>query len=81
MDYRFLSPHDAYVARKELIGKQACRAYWLTPDTLEGAQNTPMYYFAFKVIKGIHPGPHAFTLIFEDDSREELITYDTICVL
>lgn len=80
MPYAYLAPHEAYRNRTLIEGRVASRAYWLRPYGLEGEECASQYDFAFKTLKRIEPGLHAFRLVFADGSCEELCSYDTICV-
>jgi hypothetical protein len=69
---------DAWYKKKELVGKSMAYAHWARwDDTRE--RSAEMYKFRFKVLASVEIGPHAYTLVFTDGLREELISYDTVC--
>lgn len=80
MMYTYMAPQEVWYQKGRLIGKPVACAYWIRPG--EGIQggDPRMYKFAFKVLWYVSPGPHAYTLRFSDGTREELISYDTVCV-
>jgi hypothetical protein len=69
-------------------GMRATRAYWVNANN--GAEEVAYkstqeqartYAYAFKLLADVVHGPHACTLVFEDGTREELISYDVVCIL
>lgn len=77
--YSYLSPQEVWYGREKLIGKSAAYAHWVQwGDTRE--QNPEWYKFRFRVLEKVLIGPHAYTMVFTNGLREELISYDTVCV-
>jgi len=68
-----MSPSQVWDSKKALIGKKMVRAYWCEDDPERSL-------FAFKTLANVVTGPHAYTRVFEDGSRDELISYDRVCV-
>ena len=79
MMYSYLSPQDVWYGNRKLIGKSMAYAYWCRYGH-SGKQKAEWYKFRFKVLAKVEIGPHAYTLVFTDGLREELISYDTVCV-
>lgn len=79
MMYTYLTPQDAWIGKVNLFGKPMALAYWVRWGD-ERSQKAETYRFRFRTLKTVEIGPHAYTLVFTDGLREELITYDTVCV-
>lgn len=75
MMYTYLSPSEVWYRKSELIGKSMSYAYWHRDEK----QNMEWYKFTFKPLRSVSIGPHAYTLWF-DEERNELISYDDVCV-
>lgn len=71
--FSYITPAELWNRKTDLVGKKMVRAYWCEDDP-KG------YLFAFKTLRSVEIGPHAYTMVFEDDTRDELISYDRICV-
>lgn len=77
--YTYMSPGDAWNAKRKLIGKPMAYAHWARWDDSR-MRDASMYSYRFRTLKRMLIGPHAYTLVFDDGRREELISYDIVCV-
>jgi len=73
--YTYMTPQEVWYGKEELTGRSMAYAYW----NRHSGQSILPYKFTFKPLRGVTIGPHAYTLWF-DDERNELISYDTVCV-
>lgn len=77
--YTYASPVRIWRNHKYLIGKSVAYAYWVRWG--DARESDPKFYgFRFKVLKDVEIGPHAYTLVFTDGTREELTSYDMVCI-